>query len=495
MPQTLDLLPAARRIEREITRSQRNGQHVIQRTVNWLLDQFQLAHLDAHSAREMEARLADVGVRVEPSLSDVGQAASVNLTTASAASQCAIRHWELRVDGSVEATDYRSAVISDHAVHWFDVDLTCSAHDILAALATSCPGLTEEMVLDLMEPDVQPKAIAYGEQERSVSLIGVDARSRNDSTANRWSGELAFQLVESLSGPGWIITCWHNSRICSGTLQDRDAPPATREDVTKQLLSDWTTRRWKTSGDLGTGLASLLIETMPTAYRELEAWLQRWEMNHYRERCHGHAEGSRAPSPDTETLNSLLSLVSEFRRRAAAEENSRGVTEESPWFDGVTDVALDDRADRLIDGVLGKLDRLFENVRADMELVTMNSIAEQARASADQALEVAETTRLIKERGEADERFQSQLGKVTALLLVPTLIAGMFGANTSLPGGGSWFGFELMLVLMVISSLAVYLYIRPRPHADSLPETSVPEPEPAKRASAETIRGIVLANG
>lgn len=102
---------------------------------------------------------------------------------------------------------------------------------------------------------------------------------------------------------------------------------------------------------------------------------------------------------------------------------------------------------------------LFENVRADMDLVTMNAIAEQARAAGDLATSVAQSAELLKDQREADEAFQKQLGKVTALLLVPTLVAGIYGANTQLPGGGRWSGFDIMLLLMLVSSLAVYVYI------------------------------------
>jgi len=61
---------------------------------------------------------------------------------------------------------------------------------------------------------------------------------------------------------------------------------------------------------------------------------------------------------------------------------------------------------------------------------------------------------------EATEKLQGYLSKVTGLVLVPTLVAGLFGANTRLPGGGSWMGFELMVLLMVVSAIAVYLVIR-----------------------------------
>ena len=58
------------------------------------------------------------------------------------------------------------------------------------------------------------------------------------------------------------------------------------------------------------------------------------------------------------------------------------------------------------------------------------------------------------------ERVQGYLGRVTGLVLVPTFVAGLFGANTALPGGGSWMGFEIMLVLMLISSVAVFFVLR-----------------------------------
>jgi Mg2+ and Co2+ transporter CorA len=61
---------------------------------------------------------------------------------------------------------------------------------------------------------------------------------------------------------------------------------------------------------------------------------------------------------------------------------------------------------------------------------------------------------------ESTERLQGYLGKVTGLVLVPTLVAGFFGANTRLPGGGNWLGLELMVMLMVLSAVGVFLVIR-----------------------------------
>ena len=461
--------PAAAGVAEAVREAHRQGNAVAQRRVNWLLDQFNVAHLDATSATDMERRLQLVGISVEPSLAGVTQAASVSLALLEpgqrGAADCGIRHWTLLPDGTTEETSYAAVSSYDGAVHWFDIDLSCSAEDVYAELSEHCEGLTEEMVDDLRDPDVQPKVISHGDMLRSVSLVGVHARSRTDenpAAAQSTSGELAFQLVESLVGPGWIVTCWHNSRICAGAIHDRDGEPMFRDAVIASVRSTWASESCKTSGDVGTALASELVATHPAAYRELEAWLQRWEMRYYRMRCQADESAEQEISPEVGTLNNLLSLVTEFRRRSAAQDNARGLTAEAPWYPGVSVRDLDDAADRVLDGVLSKLQLLFDNVRADMELVSMNAIAAQATASARQAEEVARTAQLITKQGESDERFQRQLGKVTALLLVPSLIAGMFGANTAIPGYGNWFGFELMLLHMAASSLVVYLYGRPK---------------------------------
>jgi Mg2+ and Co2+ transporter CorA len=297
-----------------------------------------------------------------------------------------------------------------------------------------------------------------------VSVAGVYAQQadhHDDVLEEAKSGQLAFQLVETIAGPRWLVTCWHHSRICLGSSHDRDQAPVRREEVMRRTDWLWQQHHSRTSGDLGTQLVRVLVDTFRRAHRQMEAWLQLWELDYFKH--HAQASGADADEnrdePETVTLSNLLSLVSEFRRRLAAFNNARSVSESGTWFPAVLDKVHDDQADAVLDRALRNLSMLFENVRADMDLVTMNAIAEQARAAADLATSVAQSAELLKDQRAADEAFQKQLGKVTALLLVPTLIAGVFGANTQLPGGGRWWGFEFMLVLMFVSSLGVYLYI------------------------------------
>ncbi len=61
---------------------------------------------------------------------------------------------------------------------------------------------------------------------------------------------------------------------------------------------------------------------------------------------------------------------------------------------------------------------------------------------------VAEQMRLSQEQSHRGAELERRLALVTSVLLVPTLIAGIFGANTQIPGQGSWPGFLGMLLLM-----------------------------------------------
>ncbi len=92
-----------------------------------------------------------------------------------------------------------------------------------------CPGLDEEMVRDLLRQDIQPKVETYGDERdgvRSVSAVAVIARELPDpDDFDGVTEQLVFQMVEMVVGDGWIVTCWHPSRVFSGTSGRRRGPP------------------------------------------------------------------------------------------------------------------------------------------------------------------------------------------------------------------------------------------------------------------------------
>jgi len=84
---------------------------------------------------------------------------------------------------------------------------------------------------------------------------------------------------------------------------------------------------------------------------------------------------------------------------------------------------------------------LRERVRTGLALVSS--------VSTSQALEVAQESQA------SDERFQRTISILGAVIVGPALVAGVFGANTALPGKNGWWGFAIMIASMALSALVL----------------------------------------
>jgi len=396
-----------------------------------------------------------------------------------------VSHWSSDSVGYEEPLSLAVGPARPGVVTWFDVDpaissrLTGSTADnntafiapdgvreaseqrvksVWQALGRSCPGLKEDMIRDLLRADLQPKVETYGNERdgvRSVSVFAVVARELpNDLDADGVSEALVFQLVEMLVGNGWLVTCWHSSRTFRGSSEEQPGPHMLRETFNSHVRYRWREAEpkpldGKSSGDLGLYLARSLAATYGASYRMMERWVELWEVNFFKS-LGGRPDRASLLREAAEEISNSLSMVAEFRRRISALEHARWSTTDKCWFPRLTDhgnsgVKEEDRSEQAkgletyIQSEEKKLTRLSADIRADMDLLMLQSAATQQASS---------------------ERLQSRLGLVTGLVLVPTLVVGMFGANTELPGRNNWLGFELMLAFMVISGVAVYLSIR-----------------------------------
>jgi Mg2+ and Co2+ transporter CorA len=103
---------------------------------------------------------------------------------------------------------------------------------------------------------------------------------------------------------------------------------------------------------------------------------------------------------------------------------------------------------RLVDRSLRDLAAIHGTLRASLDLLAVHATAQQLKLAQAQA--------------QGQERLQTALALVTSVLLVPTFIAGFFGANTQVPGQGKWWGFVLMVGLMVLGAIGTWAAIRPR---------------------------------
>lgn len=283
--------------------------------------------------------------------------------------------------------------------------------DVTGRLEKWCPGLNEEMVRDLLRQDVQPKVETYGDEDdglRGVSAVAVIAREQPktaDDPSDDVADELVFQTVEIIVGQGWLVTCWHPSRIVTGAGQEA-GHPVLREP----------------------------------SHRMMERWVASWEVAFFHSL--GHHEKAARLTAAASRISNLLSMTDELRRRLTAFEHARWSTADKSWFPGLGDNSTGGEAGPSVTALATLIDTsertftlLADTIRADVNLLMLQSTAAQQ---------------------EAGEQMQGYLGKVTGLVLVPTLVAGVFGANTAIPGGQAWWGFEVMLLLMVEPAVLVY---------------------------------------
>lgn len=381
------------------------------------------------------------------------------------------------VDTSVRfANDVDMREMVADAIVWFDVDPRGadpspeSIDEVTEQLQPWCPGLNKMIVRDLLTPDIEPKSETYGEERTGVRTISVPALVAreipdDDDDFDGVDEQLVIQIVELVVGPGWMITCWHRSRTLGGGGVVHDGPSLLREPFLSHVAHRWLhdptgltdSDEPKEAGDLAVYLARSLVATFGASLRMLQRWVSSWEVGFYK--TLGDKDGARSLRGSVERkslkaaaaeISNFLAIVGEFSRSVNAFRLAGDEMPNETWFADPerrarvdsTESVVNEQAKALessVEAAAEKLSQLYDEIRADMDLLMIQSQASQQESS---------------------ERLQGYLGKVTGLILVPTFVAGLFGANTALPGQGSWAGFELMLLLMVVSAAASYWFIR-----------------------------------
>ena len=152
-------------------------------------------------------------------------------------------------------------------------------------LESVCPGLTEEMLEDLLTPDDQPEGVAYAEGTiKLASTFTVQARrleqKRERGEATR-SGVLIFQPVELLASKDWLLTCWHPTRTFAGAEKVSEGAPGSSEEIRKEVCREWASLERPGGGDLGVLIMNRLALSYRAAGWKLAAWHEDWELSLY----------------------------------------------------------------------------------------------------------------------------------------------------------------------------------------------------------------------
>ena len=420
--------------------------------VTALLDRFGAYHLTPEVRREITKKLRAHGLDVYPSLEQetVKRYYTVRLflsngtapsPAANADARSSFSLFDCRPDGTLRRIELAQAAEAK-GVLWLDVEAPTTDRDELQrALDRLCTPEEAEVlkerrdkpVNDLLHADFRPDIHVYGRNAALRTLSAYRASTEEldeypvgDTTASK-AGALLFQLVEFAVGERWLVTCRHPGEKYDGAAlaDERGAAEAVScGPYPGDKLKEDVARRWEratslhtrglTAGDLGILMLHGLADSYLSARRNLDAWLDQWELSFY----HQTAEAERL------TLIAVRTLVGEFRDRLTFFDHPRNDDPVTAWFPGVSDVAEANHVRGVFSYSLAELEAVGSRVSSSLELVSAHQ----------------------------GDRLRSQLDRVTFLLLIPTLIAGIFGANTALPWGGEWEGFGLMFAAMVALS-------------------------------------------
>jgi Mg2+ and Co2+ transporter CorA len=404
------------------------------RKVTTLLDYFGVYRLTPAVRRRMAEALDDAGIEVEPAMDVVQRYGTVKLSLRQPRdasdspsdraldSQKAITATLWRPSSSPVPVSAADLPVHEDGVLWIDVDISEEddpdiIHEALTAFCQN--GLTLEMVAGLLDVDDAPAVKVFPGEVRSVTTFqAVPSEAEGDESDPSVSkaGTVSLQPVVFLQSERWLISCWHKERPADG--------------VRGRVEQFWRSERRTTAGDLGLAVLGELAESYIRAVRTLYAWHTSWELV-FLDRRH---------RVETKTLYDLRVLITPLQVHLEA-LNRPGMsrTEHLIWFSRSTVHEDAERVDDLIDRALADLRALSDVLRTSTDLVTTMESSEQSRQA---------------------ERFQELVTLVAAVLLVPTLVAGIYGANTRLPGEGHWTGFALMIVTMVVSAALTYVAIR-----------------------------------
>ena len=269
------------------------------------------------------------------------------------------------------------------------------------------------MVDDLVSPDPRPKVKLWD----SGSISGVAAfrvtAAESDLGAEEsrsMAGVLVFEPVEFLVGSDWLITCWHDPEVYRGADRVGERPTSPPPTLFAEVERRWPASAVSSAGDLAVLVLFELALTFAPAYRQLYVWEEEWELDFFRRHDRCDHETLRDARAGAAILRDWLNPL-----------NPQGMRHdvERAWFPGVTGTAdsggyqMALRIDDRIDSALNSLRDFNQTLRSAYDLLQLRE-------------DVLDRHR--------DERFQRNIAVGGSAILIPTLVAGIMGVNTWVPG-------------------------------------------------------------
>ena len=337
------------------------------------------------------------------------------------------------------------AQVDTAGIRWFDLPSGGDPDSLQKELIQDCAGLEVPMLEDLLKPDGrQPYGKRWNEGAiRLVSTFAVSSPEklpRSGWWCSKASTTLVYQPVELLASDQWLLTCWHPTETYQGGSGPTGGPgaPLQHGSIIEAVLKRLPTPASDSAGDLGVLVMNELALTYAPAYRLLFAALEELEFNLYGNVAGDPGDAQKSFQQVSEGLSDVWGARAVLQDRLTP-INIPGLAdsvEDRAWLPA-RDAHEIERVDNQIDRSLKSLGTLSDNLRRSFY-----------------------NLRLLNADAHRDHREyrQRRIEILAAVFLIPTLIAGVFGANTWIPGENQEWGFIVMIIcITILTGLAAFL--------------------------------------
>jgi hypothetical protein len=351
-----------------------------------------------------------------------------------------VSHW--RPGAAGEDAELADAA-EDSTVVWVELGPGDTPGVAAAVGARLGAPVDDALLVDLESPDERPAAhtLDFAGGVWKLSSVAIVAQEHADGeVVNPGStvGHVKIRTVELVVGPGWIVSCWNESRTLGDVRPITDDGPDAPAGVMDTVAEVWTSHHAASPYTLVAILLSACAIEYASVIETLDSWYDQWQLAHR----------DPAQSIGRDTLLDLRGFVIGLRRRVG------------PLLE-----LLDKLGDEWPSLVPADEHVAFKHALGHAERRTFATLRalEHFDDTLQSAFGILSSEDTQQQRAQTD-RVHDRLDIVSAVFLVPALIAGIYGANTAIPGGGEWWGFAAMFVLMLLGIALALLYLGKFPY-------------------------------
>src|SRR4051812_10631241 len=243
-----------------------------------------------------------------------------------------------------------------------------------------------------------------------------------------------------------------------GGIAEADKRPL--EDLVTRTSGRWVESGGRTTADLAQLVLGELTASLDPGVESLSRALEFGE-HAYFEVLEADELVEADLTAAQRSLFELARLIAEFGR-AAYFFGAWTPDDPSEWFTGASATREIERVQRRHEQVVDRIRALRQDLRASVDMMASTVASRQLVIAHRQEERTRQQLLLAEQQRERNERFMRDATIVASVVLLPTLIATIYGANIALPFQHRFAGSVLLLAAMAIGAGLAWLVLRRR---------------------------------